>query len=101
MLISPLTPGKDAGTLPPEMVFSVGYLWGLKGKVRKLGGHIEADNSRGKVAVYLVGRDSRYVDVPVAEPYFSPELSESVGLSTGNAEHNRDLQGDRSGPQGI
>jgi putative isomerase len=82
-LISPLTPGKDAGTLPPEIVFSVGYLWGSVGNVRKLGEQIEADNSRSKVEVYFVGRESRDVDVPVAEPHFSSELSEPIGLSTG------------------
>ena len=53
------------------------------GNVRKLGEHIEADNSRSKVEVYFVGRDSRDVDVPVAEPHFSSELSEPIGLSTG------------------
>jgi putative isomerase len=49
LLISPLAPGKEAGTLPPEVVFTVGYLWGVVGNVRKLGRHIEADSNRGKI----------------------------------------------------
>ena len=46
-------------------------------------GTLGRDNNRRKVEVYFVGRDSRDVDVPVAEPYFSAELSEPIGLSTG------------------
>lgn len=83
LLVSPLTPANDTMTVPPEAVFSVGYLWGRKGNVQKLGQHIRADNGQGKVEVYLAGRDSRYVDAPVAEPYFSADLSQPIGLSTG------------------
>ena len=91
LLISPLTPSTDAGTLPPEVVFSVGYLWGLDGIARKLGDHIEGESSHGKVEVYLGGRNSRYVGAPVTGPYFSAELSEPIGLSTGHMRNVKEI----------
>lgn len=83
VLVSPLEPGKDAGHLLPEMIFSVGYLWSRAGSVRKQGDRIEAESPTGKVSFFLAGTDSHYLDVPLAEPYFSVELNEPVGLSTG------------------
>ena len=83
LLVSPLTRAKDTMTVPPGVVFSVGYLWGRKGNVQKLARRIRADNGHSKVEVYIAGRDSGYVDVPVAEPYFSADLSQPIGLSTG------------------
>ena len=57
LLVSPLIFAKDS--VPPEVVFSVGYLWGRKGNVQKLGERIRADNGHSKVEVYFVGRDFR------------------------------------------
>ena len=82
-LISPLDSRQDPASLAPELVASVGYLWGREGNVRKQGDHIEAHNSHGQLDIYLAGKDSRYVDVQVAEPYFSATLNKPIGLSIG------------------
>ena len=83
LLVTPLPDGQDPGILSPEVVVSVGLLWGREGSVRKRGDHIEVDSSSGKAEVYLAGDDASYVDVPVAEPYFSADLNVPVGISTG------------------
>jgi hypothetical protein len=92
LLVSPLIPEKNTVTVAPEVVFSVGYLWGRTGNVRKLGDRIHADNGRNKVEVYIVGTDLGHADVPVTEPYFSADLSQPIGLSTGKMRNVREIR---------
>jgi glycogen debranching enzyme len=82
MLVSPV--GKPTmSALPATAVFSAGFLWNRPGDVRKIAGHIVASASGKEMPIYLAGRDSGDPYVPVQGPYFSAEVSEAVGISTG------------------
>jgi hypothetical protein len=82
LLATPLPPEHSA-SVPPVAVFSVGFLWNYSGTVSKNRDRIEAKNSQRDVSIYFSGRDAAYKQAPVAGPYFSAELTEAAGISTG------------------
>ena len=82
MLVTPV--GKPTtGALPVTAVFSVGFLWNRPGEVRKADGHIVASTAGKDTPIFLAGWDTTYPQVPIPGPHFSAELSEPVGISTG------------------
>jgi putative isomerase len=92
MLVSP--EGQPSGvSLPATAIFSAGFLWNRPGQVRKEAGHIVASAPGKDIAVYLAGKDSNDPGAPMQSPYFSADLSEPVGISTGG---QRTLQEIRS-----
>lgn len=69
--------------LAPEVVLSVNMLWGRKGQIVRQRGVIEGVFPQNKVPIYLSGRNTRDVNVPVGGAYFSALLDKPVGISTG------------------
>lgn len=84
MLITPLSSSGDAH-LPPEIVISVDMLWNQPGTVLKRSDHLEARLPNRTVAVYMSGKDTADVSVPAYGSYFSADLTEPLGLSTGRS----------------
>jgi putative isomerase len=82
ILVTP-SPHSKPGSLPAEVVFSAAYLWNRPGTVAKLADRIEAHGPSGKVAIYAVGPEAPFSNIPVAGPYLSSQLKGPVGLSTG------------------
>jgi len=82
MLVSPVGP-PTVGSLPATAVFSVGFLWNRPGQVSKESGHIVASTPTKNILVYLAGKDTGDTYPPLQSPYFSADLSQPVGISTG------------------
>lgn len=82
MLVTP-TDSSRSGNLPATALFSVGFLWNRPGEVRKEDGRIIAFSPGREIFIYLAGRDSGDDFTPLQAPYFSAELGEPVGISTG------------------
>ncbi|MGE5326238.1 MAG: MGH1-like glycoside hydrolase domain-containing protein [Deltaproteobacteria bacterium] len=82
MLVTP-TDSSRSGNLPATAFFSAGFLWNRPGEVRKEDGRIVASSPGREISIYLAGRDSGDNFTPLQGPYFSAELSEPVGISTG------------------
>ena len=78
--------------LPPTIVFSAGFLWNREGTASKVNGRIEMRGGSSKVSVYLAGKDSGSLNVPVSGPYFAAELTDAVGLSTGKPRSVTEIQ---------
>ena len=84
MLVSPV--GKpESGALPATAVFSVGFVWNRPGEVRRNANRILAATSGKDIPIYLAGHDTNTPSVPVQSPYFSADLNEPVGISTGKS----------------
>ena len=62
------------------------------GTVVKEGDRIEARLPHRTVSVYMSGKDSADVSVPVSGSYFSSDLLQPLGLSTGKARSIDDIQ---------
>ncbi|HYK36934.1 MGH1-like glycoside hydrolase domain-containing protein [Alloacidobacterium sp.] len=88
------TPLSQAGSahLPPEIVLSAGMLWNRPGTVLKEGSRLEARLPNRTVSIYLSGKDTDDVSVPVSGSYFSAELKAPVGLSTGRPRTIAEIQ---------
>lgn len=69
--------------LPMAIVFSAAMLWNRPGQVERKNSVIEATAPGGTVRIFLAGDDTPDFSVPVSSPYFSADLSQPVGLSTG------------------
>lgn len=82
MLVSPIR-NSPVSSLPDVAVFSVGFLWNRPGEVRMEAGRIVASTPGSTVSIYLAGRRSAEADMPEQTPYFSADLSQPVGISTG------------------
>lgn len=91
MLVTPLSSAGNAH-LPPEVIFSAGMLWNQPGAVVKQGDHIEARLSNRVVSIYISGKDSADVSVPVSGSYFSADLAQPLGLSTGKPRTVAEIQ---------
>lgn len=70
--------------LPPAIVFSADMLWNRPGRIAKKGEAVEAEFASSDVRIYLAGKDTHDVDVPVSGAYFSAVLDGPAGLSTGH-----------------
>jgi putative isomerase len=93
MLVTPL-PSKPQSALPGTIVVSVNYLWDRDGSATKDSGRVEAKGPLHTVAVYCTCEDvlqrskgahtaEQDVNVPAGGPYFSADLTQPVGISTG------------------
>lgn len=82
MLVTPMA-RTSVSHLPATAIFSVGFLWNRPGQVTKHDGRIVASAPGKDIFVHLAGRDSDDAYTPFQGPYFSAELSEPVGISTG------------------
>lgn len=92
MLISPLSSSGNAHP-PPEVVISVNMLWNQPGTLVKESDHLEARLPNRTVAVHMSGKDTADVSVPVSGSYFSADLTQPLGLSTGRSRTVADIQG--------
>jgi hypothetical protein len=91
MLVTALSSTSKAHR-PLGIIFSVGMLWNQPGTVVKEGDRIEARLPHRTVSVYMSGKDSADVSVPVSGSYFSSDLLQPLGLSTGKARSIDDIQ---------
>lgn len=82
MLITPIGP-PTSGNLPATALFSVGFLWNRPGHVAKQRGRIVASAPGKQISVFHAGKDSDDPSTLMQSPYFSADLSEPVGISTG------------------
>jgi putative isomerase len=69
--------------LPISAVFSVGFLWNRPGHVARETGRILATAPGKDISIYLTGKDSGDPYIPLQSPFFSADLTEPVGISTG------------------
>ncbi len=91
ILVTPTAQNKP-GNLPADLVFSAAYLWNRPGTVAKLAEKIEAHGPSGTVAIYCVGAEAPFSNIPVAAPYLSAELKGPVGLSTGKRRNLEEIE---------
>jgi putative isomerase len=88
MLATP-SPSTPISSLPPTIVFSVDFLWNQPGTAMKRRDFIETRGSSGMVPIYCTCADqsaetnSEYIDIPLGGPYFTADLVQPVGISTG------------------
>ncbi len=82
MLVTPLEQ-PSSSHLPATALFSVGFLWNQPGQVMKDTGRIVASAPGKNIFVYLAGHDTGDTYTTLQGPYFSVDLSEPVGISTG------------------
>jgi putative isomerase len=90
LLVTPVETEKFV--VPPEVVFSVDFLWNQSGTTLKHPSYIETHGSAGAVLVYCTcnspamqasGQASEHGQIPVGGPYFVADLTQPVGVSTG------------------
>ena len=91
MLITPLSSTGNAH-LPPEVTISLGMLWNQPGGITKQNDHMEAHLPDRTVVVSMSGRDTHDVSVPVTGSYFSLDLTQPLGISTGKSRTVADIQ---------
>ena len=91
MLITPLASSGNAH-LPPEVTVSLGMLWNQPGTVIKRGDSLEAQLPGRSVSVYMSGKDTHDVSVPLSGIYFSADLNQPLGISTGKPRTIADIQ---------
>jgi putative isomerase len=91
LLVTPLS-SEGHAHLPPEVVFSAGMLWNQPGTVIKEGDRLEAHLPDRTISIFLVGKDTRDVSLPVSDSYFSVDLNTRVGLSTGRPRAVQEIQ---------
>ena len=91
LLVTPLSSSSNAH-LPAEVVFSAGMLWNLPGAVAKKGDRLEAQLPNRMISIYLSGKDTADVNVPVYGSYFSADLTQPLGLSTGKSRSVAEIQ---------
>lgn len=84
MLITPLS-SPEHTHLPAEVVISLAMLWNLPGEVLKHEDHLEALLLSRNIPVYMSGKDTRDVSVPVSGNYFSADLTQPLAISTGRS----------------
>lgn len=87
LLITPEA-GDGKQSIPATLAFQVGYLWNRPGSVQRVGDHLEAMSSRGRVPIYfdgpvVAGGDKAAPVMELFGSYFSAPLVEELGLSTG------------------
>ncbi len=91
LLVTPLA-GSTA-SLPPTVVFSVGFLWNRPGSTMKGEDHIEVAIGRAEPAAWVpvyctcnvagAFPSHTLIEVPISEPYLAANLVGQVGVSTG------------------
>jgi putative isomerase len=91
LLITPLLSSSNAH-LPAEVIFSAGMLWNLPGTVAKKGDRLEARLPNRMISMYLTGKDTADASVPVSGSYFSADLTQPLGLSTGKSRSVEEIQ---------
>jgi putative isomerase len=84
LLVTPLSSPSHAH-LPAEVVFSAGMLWNLPGSVAKEDNRLEARLPNRMISLYLSGKDTADVSIPILGSYFSADLTQPLGLSTGKS----------------
>jgi hypothetical protein len=67
-------------------------LWNQPGAVVKQGDRIEARLPKRIVSIYMSGKDTADVSVPVSGSYFSADLTQPLGLSTDRSRTVADIQ---------
>ena len=76
-------------SLRPTIVFSVDFLWNQPGTALKKPDFIETRGASGMIPIYCTCTErpaeanSDYIDVPLGGPYFTADLVQPVGISTG------------------
>ena len=91
LLVTPLSSSGNAH-LPPEIVFSVGMLWNRPGTVAKEGDRLEARLPGRTVSLYMSGKDTGDVSVPISGSYISADLTQPLGLSSGKLRTVAEIQ---------
>ncbi len=92
-LVILVTPSeKKQGPLPATAVFSGGYLWNRPGTVEKTADGLQAQGPGGMVKVFCTGTPASFINVPVAGPYCSEDLSKPAGVSTGKPRTLAEIQ---------
>jgi hypothetical protein len=91
LLAKPL-PSDVKASLPPTIVFSTGVLWNREGAASRVKDHIELRSRSSTVPVYFAGKQTTSLNVPVVGPYFSSDLTEAVGISTGKPRSLEQIQ---------
>jgi putative isomerase len=90
LLVTPVETEKFA--VPPEVMFSVDFLWNQPGTTLKHPSYIETHGSAGVVPVYCTCNSPAMQaseqaaepgQIPVGGPYFVADLTQPVGVSTG------------------
>lgn len=87
LLVTPL-PAPATSALPPTVVFSVDFAWNLAGLYVTRADSIEVPQIAG-MNVYCTCappgsvRQHEEIDVPIGDPYFAADLTQAVGVSTG------------------
>ena len=87
LLVTPL-PGPATSALPPTVVFSVDFAWNFAGRYVPGADSIEVPQIAGMNVYCTCGplgsvRQHEKVDVPIGAPYFAADLTQPVGVSTG------------------
>lgn len=92
MLVSPIA-RTGSGHLPPTAIFSIGFLWNRPGQVVKEGGQIVASAAGKRISIFLAGTDSNDPYTVIQTPYFSADLSQAIGISTGKPRTVQEITG--------
>lgn len=91
MLVTPMGQ-PSSSSLPATAIFSVGFLWNRPGQVMKHADRIVATAPGKSIFVYLAGHDSGDPYTTLQCPYFSVDLSEPVGISTGKPRTGQEIR---------
>ena len=97
ILATPLS-GNRESALPPTIIFTVDFLWNRPGMTMRRGDFIEAQSPGGVIPVFCTcalaesqPADER-IDIPIGGPYFSADLTNPVGVSTGKRRTLTEIQ---------
>ena len=97
ILATPLS-GNRESALPPTIIFTVDFLWNRPGTTMRRRDFIEAQSPAGSIPVFCTcapaesqPADER-IDIPLGGPYFSADLTNPVGVSTGKRRSLTEIQ---------
>jgi len=84
LLVTPVTV-QAASALPPTVVFTVDFLWNRSGIVFHRDDSLEARSGSVSLPVYCTCASTSppMISVPTGSPYFVADLTQPIGISTG------------------
>jgi putative isomerase len=91
LLATPIA-SEHPSSLPPTLVFSVGYLWNLPGTVLKREQFLEVHGQSGETRIYSTGTASKGMYFPISGPYLATDFTSPVGLSAGKPRSVTEIQ---------